>query len=442
MARHHVSYLVVCRGVPLRINNDVELLDESTGRRVGRLLYRDEAAVDSELSLLAQSGYEITGTIPNPYFGKEQVSALDAGTVIKVSRLDGPSYESARQLVTSALEAERTGLLGRYYVDLQGPQPEGDKWLEAGRRQLEELGFDGDAERTAATFDPAARFDAPVFYFGWYRGDLGGPFAADGFKFPPGAVALHIHSFSARTLRSATQGWCGPLVARGVTATVGNVFEPYLQLTHRPDLLLRALSQGRNFGDAAYYALPVLSWQSVAIGDPLYRPFKVSLEQQERQPDRLPAALAPYALIRRANRLLHLGKTTEAWTLLSAGQRDHPGLVLALACAKLAVAANSVPLGEEALNSMKSGGDFRAEDWPLAREMAGLLAAHGARPAALQVYTKLVKTKAPTPAAHQALLSEAKAAAEAAGDQALAQEFSRQLNELGPPPPAAVIGLP
>jgi len=42
---------------------------------------------------------------------------------------------------------------------------------------------------------------------------------------------------------------------------------------HRPHLLLRALARGHNFGDAVYYALPALSWQGVAIGDPLYRPF-------------------------------------------------------------------------------------------------------------------------------------------------------------------------
>ena len=77
-------------------------------------------------------------------------------------------------------------------------------------------------------------------------------------------------------------------MARGVTATVGNVFEPFLDFTHRPNLLLRALSQGKTFGDAVYYALPALSWQAVAIGDPLYRPFKVSLEDQEQQSARLP----------------------------------------------------------------------------------------------------------------------------------------------------------
>ena len=430
---HHISYLVTCRGVPLRIANDPSLLDEDTGRKVGRLLYKDEAAVDSELSLLAQSGYEITGTVPNPFFGQETVSALDAGTVIKVSRLDGPTFESARHLITSALEAEHTGLIGRGYVDLKGPHPDGDRWLQDTMQEIEALGFDGEVERTAGTFDPAARFDAPVLYFGWYANELNGPFALPDFKFPPGAIAIHIHSYSARTLRSDKIGWTGPLVARGVAATVGNVFEPYLQLTHRPDLLLQALSQGKTFGDAVYYALPVLSWESIAVGDPLYRPFKVSLEQQERHRDQLPADLAPYVLMREANLLLHQGKRGDAWTMLRTALKQRPGLVLSLACAKLAFSVNALPEGIDALKVIDDSVEFRPEDWPLVLQLASLLAAHDARPAALKIYARLVKMKAPTANDQRALLAEAKGVADAAKDQGMSDEFAREFNALSPP---------
>jgi len=430
---HHIAFLVTCRGVPLRIANDLSLLDENTGRKVGKPLFKDEAAVDSELSLLAQSGYEITGTTPNPLFAQDNVTALDAGTVVKVSRLDGPTFESAQQLVMSALEAERTGIIGRGYVDLQGPHPDGDKWLQATLTELEELGFDGEVERTSDTFDPAARFDAPAFYFGWYANELNGPFAVDGFKFPPGAIALHIHSYSAQTLRSERRGWTGPFVARGVTATVGNVYEPYLQLSHRPDLLVHALSEGKNFGDAAYYALPVLSWQSFALGDPLYRPFKVSLEQEEKRFDQLPSALAPYVLLRRANLLLRQNKTSEAWTLLRTALRDRPGLVLALACSKIALSAKAPAAAVEALKLVNLDDDFRAEDWTLWRPLAGQLAANDAKPAALKAYAKLVKTAAPSHKAQRALLNEAQATAEAAGDKIAAGEFARMIGELPPP---------
>src|SRR4029077_17530444 len=146
-------------------------------------------------------------------------------------------------------------------------------------------------DRDANTFSLRARMDAPALYFGWYADRLNGPFVLPGFRFPPRAIALSIHSLSARTLRSTREGWCGPLLARGVTATMGNVYEPYLQFTHRPDLLLHALARGWTLGAAAYYALPALSWQGVLIGDPLYRPFRVDVSEQWKNRGNLPLSL-------------------------------------------------------------------------------------------------------------------------------------------------------
>ncbi len=432
-ASHRISYFVVCRGVPLRIYNDPTLIEEKAGRKIAAELNKNESSVDSELSLVAQGSYDITAMVPNPLFANERTPTLTAEMVVKVARLDGPAWDDARHLVTSALEAERTGLLGRYYVDLKGPHAEGDQWLEAVRSQLRELGFDGDTETTGATFGAAARFDAPVLYFGWYAGNLNGPFAHEGFAFPPGAVALHIHSFSAQTLHATGSGWTGPLVARGVAATVGNVFEPYLGFTHRPNHLLRALSQGKNFGDAVYYALPALSWQAVAVGDPLYRPFKVSLADQLADVARLPPALAPYAIARQANLLTKGGQKAEALALLRRAAREQPGLVLGSALARLALADNDAPAAVAAVGFAPMLKTVRAEDWSQLREIAGLLAAHGARPAALQVYANLARAKAPTPDALKALLVEARAEADAAGDLKQSLEFARQLSEQAAP---------
>jgi uncharacterized protein (TIGR03790 family) len=435
---NRIAYLVVCRGVPLRIYNDPTLLEEKPVRKVAAELNKNESAVDAELSLVAQGGYEITAMVPNPLFGNERPLSPDAAMVVKVSRLDGPTWDSARRLVTSALEAERTGLLGRYYVDLQGPHADGDTWLKATEKQLQELGIDGDTDTNGWTFTAASRFDAPVLYFGWYAGNLNGPFAREGFTFPPGAVALHIHSFSAPTLRSAESSWCGPLVARGVTATVGNVFEPYLALTHRPNLLLRALLQGKTFGDAVYFSLPALSWQGVAIGDPLYRPFKVTLQEQLLARDRLTPALTPYLLLRLANLLVRQGQRAEARVLLQGAMRDTPALPLALGLARLATADNDDAAVSAALGFAPVLKTVRPEDWGLMREIATLLAAHGARPAALQVYKNLVRIKAPAPDALKLLLTEARDTADAAGDLKLSLEFARELAALEPPPGPAV----
>jgi len=81
-------------------------------------------------------------------------------------------------------------------------------------------------------------------------------------------------------LRSTSQCWVGPLLAKGATITMGCVEEPYLTCT--PDLgtfTARLVCYKFTFGEAAYAAQPVLSWQTTVVGDPLYRPFGKSSDQ-------------------------------------------------------------------------------------------------------------------------------------------------------------------
>ncbi len=90
----------------------------------------------------------------------------------------------------------------------------------------------------------------------------------------PGAFAYHLHSFSAQVLRTTNQNWVGPLLAKGATITMGCVAEPYLVGT--PDVamfLSRLIHYKYSFGEAAYASQGSVSWQTIAVGDPLYRPF-------------------------------------------------------------------------------------------------------------------------------------------------------------------------
>ena len=57
---------------------------------------------------------------------------------------------------------------------------------------------------------------------------------------------------------------------------LGNVWEPYLALTHQLDLFAPGILQGYTFGEAAHMAIPALSWMGVSIGDPLYRPMRAT----------------------------------------------------------------------------------------------------------------------------------------------------------------------
>ncbi len=431
MAGHHLAFLVVCRGVPLRISHDPARYRPARGLPENPSFQTNQAAVDSELSLLAVNESPINGFVPNPLYGRDRPVPGELAQVVKVARLDGPSAADARALVDRAVAAERTGPAGRAYIDQAGGRPDGDDWLRVAAGEARALGFDTDVETTPATYGAGARFDAPVLYFGWYTPRLNGPFALPGFVFPPGAIAVHIHSFSAETLCSTETGWCGPMLARGVTATVGNVFEPYLQLLHRPDLLLRALARGERLGDAAYYALPVLSWQSIVIGDPLYRPFGTSAAEQWARRAELPASLRPYAVLRRAHELERKQDAAAARDLRESELRAQPSLPLALAVAVDREARGDRAGVVGALKRVRPEDRWPTDQWGAVHEAADRAMRAGAPALAADFFGQLLDRDSPLPAdLREAWLGEALAAARAAGDGAREAEWTRALDEL------------
>jgi uncharacterized protein (TIGR03790 family) len=430
---HRIAALVLCRGVPLRIDNDPALAAPPLPPFMNRPEFRTNAgAVDSELSLVARNGgYPINGFVPNPIYGRDQPSQAERAGVVEVSRLDGPTAGDARALVDRAVQAEAEGLIGRAYVVIDSGYAEGNRWLERVSSGITSMGFETTTEREKGGLPVTARCDAPVLYFGLHEPDLNGPFALPGFRFPPGAIALHIHSYSATTLRSSDTGWCGPLLARGVTATVGNVNEPYLQCLHRPDLLLRALARGQTLADAAYYALPVLSWQSVLIGDPLYRPFAVPLREQLRDIGRLPPELAGYPVLRLMALLEAQGRPAEAVSIARAALRGRPGLLpLRLALAeRLAKQGNPGEIPELLAPSWKPGA-LPADQWGLVRETAQFLAATGHPAEAVRVYRRLLALEFLPPAPRARWLVEAIAVGKGANDPAQVERWRKDLDDL------------
>jgi uncharacterized protein (TIGR03790 family) len=431
---HRIAALVVCRGVPLRIAHEAALFSE-VPPLTGRGEFRTNAgAVDAELSLLAVPNYPINAFVPNPLFRNDRSTSADLAQVVKVARLDGPAPAQVMALIDRAVAAERAGLLGRAYVDLANRDPVGDGWLDSVAQQLAALGFELTVDREPATFPATARMDAPALYFGWYAGDLNGPFALPGFRFPPGAIALHIHSYSAHTLRSPTTGWAGPLVARGVTATVGNVHEPYLQFTHQPHLFLRALARGDMLVDAAYFSLQALSWQAVLIGDPLYRPFARSLDEQLAGGTGTSSLLRGYAVLRRMGELDAAGRRTDATALAIAAQRETPNLALALELANRFREAGDRGAAARTLGFVSLLREFPTEQWALAREAARLLESCGRPESAVQVWRTLLAIGTIPPEIRIPWLRDAQEAAAAARETEQMLSWGREYDALAAHP--------
>jgi uncharacterized protein (TIGR03790 family) len=427
---HRISYLVLCRGVPLRISNDPDSITPEMERSLQKEFLTNQASVDSELALLPVAAPWI-GFVVNPLFGNASPAPLDLQRILKVSRLDGPTAAAAMALVDGAIEAEQRGLRGRAYVDTAGPHPNGVEWLRATAKQIRDQGFDLDLREAPGIFPVENRFDAPALYFGWYANDLAGPFELSGFGFPPGAIAFHIHSFSARTVRSGTAGWCGPLVERGAAVTLGNVFEPYLELSHQPQLFLESLLKGNTVGDAAAYSIRVYSWQNVVIGDPLYRPFLVPLDEQlERVRVGEGGALGSYAVIRRVNQLAARNQREEAITLARQSMERHPSLALAL---KLAQLQNEARDRRQAINTLRVFSHLRQVplmEVMVAKEAADLLSVLNEQSQALAVYEVLLATPGLPPAVQRSLLESGVILADRLGQNQRTREWRSQLAQL------------
>jgi len=322
-----VRWIVLCRGLPWLIRRD----PGPDGKPQGPSMTSEAASVDSELALLAMPDGEVAGARPNPWFGKVEEDAA-ARRLIRTARLDGPTTAGVRRALAGARVAEERGLRGRAYVDTGGPYRDGDLWLGRVGAIARELGFPTDIETSRAPLGPDARFDAPALYFGWYEASPKGKLADTEARLAPGAVAFHLHSFSAVALRDARSGWTGSLVEKGAALTFGNVAEPYLGLTVRPDLALAGLARGMTAGEAAWSATPTVSWMGVIVGDPFYRPFALPLHEQ-LDPRRHPAdALSGYPYIRAAELSSHDAVIREA--LLVSGLQRSASLAGLLAYAR------------------------------------------------------------------------------------------------------------
>lgn len=405
-AGEKIAYLVLCRGVPLRIRNEEKFLPPLPPKKEGETapkrapLETNCASVDSELALIALPNTPINGAMKNPFF-KDAGTGLPKNLFLKVARLDGMTAADAKALVDNAIRAETHGLMGRAYIDAGGPFKQGDDWLAVAEKTVRGLGFDISAERSRALMPGTKRYDAPAFYFGWYTQNVGGFFLNPRFRFPAGACAIHIHSFSATSMRSPT-AWTPALVARGVTATVGNVFEPYLGFSHHPHYFAEALAAGMSAGDAAAYANPALSWQTIFVGDPLYRPLKKSLDAQIAEAKSgLPTRLHQYAFLRAANLARAEKRDADAEKILSTAKLYAPGLALEWALAQARAAKMQTP------DWTYSPSNPLAENPGLLLEISRFLAANGKAERAVSFYKKLLERRIVPENIRVAVLKEA-----------------------------------
>ena len=429
-----VTVLALIYGVPLRIESDPSIAEKTQPGRP-KEMNRNEAAVDSELALLPTIGLPLAGALRNPFF---DIPAPQFGPplnreMLLVGRLDGPTPVVVRRMIDDALRVEQSGLHGRAYFDARGIHDkgyaEGDTWIKESCRLFRQAGFESDLDDHPEVFGSDYPMTDVAVYAGWYAGNVTGPFQRETFRFRPGAIAYHIHSSSGASVRSRVAYWVGPLLDKGAAATMGNVFEPYLAMTPHVDLFFQRLLAGSTFLEAAYASQPVLSWQTTFVGDPLYRPFATSLDDQiarleaDKNPD------VEWAYLRKVNLLLLRGKDIEAEKLC---RKQATVLGSAVLQEKLGDLLLADQRAREAASVYQKTLEQDVDTWRQLRIIPKLARAYDAnrQPSlAMAVYEGLIAAH-PTHSSLAEWYAKARDLAERAGQADKARGFQAKLDEL------------
>jgi uncharacterized protein (TIGR03790 family) len=268
-----VLYIVTTEGVPLKIRGNTGLAGEA-------------AAVDSELTLLYSDmhGHPHTapGGIANPLFGKIGVPFRHPDfPIYLVTRLAGFDFEDVKGMIDRALEARNRG---KFVIDLKGSDnTQGNRWLLEAARQLPRDRVVLDVSRSVLEHETDV-----IAYASWGSNDPDRKTRHLDFHWLPGAIVAEYVSTNGRTFARPPENWniggdeksifagtgqtlTADYIHDGATGASGHVYEPFLQFTPRPNILLPAYFHNRNLAESYYLAIPMLSWMNIVVGDPLCR---------------------------------------------------------------------------------------------------------------------------------------------------------------------------
>jgi uncharacterized protein (TIGR03790 family) len=268
-----ILYIVTTAGVPLKIRGNLGMSGEA-------------ASVDSELTLLYSDlhgrAHPVPAGVANPFFAKTAALFRHPDfPIYLVTRLAGFDFDDVKGIIDRALEARNRG---KFVIDLKGSDnTQGNAWLLQAARQLPRDRLVLDISRSVVYQQTDV-----IAYASWGSNDPDRKLRHLGFHWLPGAIMTEYVSTNGRSFARPPDSWnigawgdpkatfagtpqslTADYIHDGVTGASGHVYEPYLQFTPRPNILLPAYYHGRNLAESYYLAIPVLSWMNIVVGDPL-----------------------------------------------------------------------------------------------------------------------------------------------------------------------------
>lgn len=347
LARHQaqdrILFIVLTKGIPLRINGD----DKAA----------DAASVDSELAALylrmSGTGVPTAGPLPNPYFLGDRPIAdavrftRDLHPLYLVTRLDGFTVDDVIGLIDRAAAPSRHG---RFILDGKlSITDRGNVWLRTAAERLASAGLPADRIVLDQSSTVITDQVDVLGYYSWGSNDPAIRRRRFDLTFRPGAIGGMFVSTDGRTFREPPADWtlptwqdrkawfagtpqslAGDLIREGITGVAGHVSEPLLGHTIRPHILFPAYVAGFSLAEAFYLAMPSLSWMTVVVGDPLCAPFADSVPSRDEPPIDPTTELPAHFSQRRLQALSKSATPLEAQRLLlraesRSARDDEPG---------------------------------------------------------------------------------------------------------------------
>lgn len=267
-SKHPIDFIVLTRGIPIRIAEGGFSVDANL------------VAMDKSLVPIGSLKEEDIKRCLNPFFNQEGPFSHEKYNMYLVTRLTGYSADDAKKLVDRSLAAKPEK--GPFFFDgADNRKDQGYGELQTAMQQaskgLTANGFESQYEDTSTFRAPQQPLAG---YCSWGSNDdhfdLG---AYRMLHFKPGAIAETFvstsgRSFERKNLATGQSNICD-LIEDGVTGVKGYVSEPYTFALARPQVLFgHYVVAGQNLAESFYSASLVLKWKDIVVGDPLCCPYK------------------------------------------------------------------------------------------------------------------------------------------------------------------------
>jgi len=299
-----INYIVTTKGVPLKVR---------------RCTPDANSSVESELTLILSSyasSIGQNGRIISPYYNQRQNFTRAKYGIYLVTRLDGYSYNDIKSLIDRSSSIPRSIPSGATFALDQDPTyatsiPYLNTYLSNAASSLRTRGQSVVLNTDSVYLTHQTNV---LGYVSWGSNDRNQQKYTSNAKpmntYLPGAIAETYVSTSARSFMNPPtygQSLIADLIAEGITAVKGYVYEPYSNAMSDASILLPMYVDGYTVAESYYASSYFLGWMDVVIGDPKFRisymrmPADTVTSQDNKDGHSLPVQLTSFTAVAAKN---------------------------------------------------------------------------------------------------------------------------------------------